>query len=891
VSEPADSPAARPARSRRARARRVGVVLLVLAGLAIAALYWLVASRGGARFTVDRLSQLLPGRLTVERVEGPVRGPLILHGVRYETERFILTIDWARLDWRLGQLRRRILDVEQLDARGVVVRILPSDEVRERELRDINLRYNVVVRALRVDDVEIFRPEQELPVVIDRLTMRTGAWRDAVRIEEIDVVSPHFDLDAEGWLRPTGDYPLDVTIAWAYRPPEDAERNLPGFAGRGTLGGTLRSLRVEQTLERPFRAAIAMTVAEPLFEPRFDGRVEVDGMDPRIFDPELPVTRATGVVNANGTGLAAFTAEGELRLATTEWGEADADFELARDGERWRFDRLTLRRPGGGPTSATLAGTLVVAKGEPLRFEGKASWEALTWPLEGGARPAVRSARGTAAGEGTVDDYTLVVDGNFAFPDVPAGRYRFTAAGDRRSLRFESLDADVLGGRVAGSGRVVWRPAVTYSFQATATGIRPHEAWPGFPAELDGGTWRLTGTGDTETMRVESLDASLLSGRVVATGNVTWEPALRYDFDATATEIRPHESWPVVPAALAGSTWHLVGAGDQQAVDLSRLHIESPTGVLEGSGRLQWEPELRWTADVRTRGMSPAVLFPEVPAQLAGGDWHLVGSGDDRRADIERISGAFLGGEVTASGDFAWEPAVSWRLTGTARGIDPAQAYPGWEGDLAVDFRTTGEQRADGPHGEVVVERTAGVLRGRALDGAGTVLLRGPDVHVDAVQARWGPGTLSLDGQIAPQLSLAFRVDDLDLDALVPEATGTLAAAGRLTGDSAAPRVDATLTGEDLAFRTYRAATLSGRAEVDLAPGGAIDPRPHRHRRRPGAAAVRHPRRGGRRHPRGAHHRHHRARPGHHPRRRGHRRAAGPAELARHLDRAHRRVA
>jgi translocation and assembly module TamB len=758
VSEPEDPPRQPPTPRRRKRLLWAAGALAALAALLVAVGAWLVSSQGGARFTVAQLSQILPGKLTVERVEGPIRGPLTLHGVHYETERFIVDIARVRLDWRLRQLRRRILDVESLDATGVVVRILPSEEVSDRKLTDINMRYNVVVRALRVDDVKIFRPGEELPVVIDTLTMRTGAWRDAVRIEDIDVISPHFDLEARGWLRPSGDYPLDVDIVWGYRPPEDAARQLPGFAGRGTLGGTLRSLRVEQLLEQPFRAEIEAVVSEPLFDPVFAGGVEFSGLDPRIFSPDLPVTSASGVLNAEGRGLAEFLAEGKLRLATLEWGEADTELRLKREAESWRFEKLTLRRPGGAPGSATFVGLVEVPEGKAPRFEGKVSWEDLTWPLTGPGEPTVRSARGTAAGEGTVDDYTLVVDGAFAFPEVPPGRYRFTAEGTRSALAVESLDAQVLGGRLAGSGRVEWEGEVSYRFQTTARGIDPHATWDVVPAGLSGGTWRLTGDGTPEGMRLESV------------------------------------------------------------------RIETPRGgVLTATGRVDWEPTFRWQADARTTALSPAVLFPDVPAELTGGDWRLVASGDDRHADVERVEGAFLGGEVIADGAFTWEPAVTWRFAGTGRGLDPAQAYPGWDGDLAVDFRTTGDERGGALHGEVVVSQAAGTLRGRPLDGSGTVLLRGEEVHLDAVKATWGPGNLALDGQIAPQLALTFAVDDLDLAAVVPEAAGILEARGRIDGSTTAPHVQATLAGENLGFGTYRAATLAGRAEVDLAEGGAVD--------------------------------------------------------------------
>ena len=760
-----DEPDERPRRSRRRRAAIWGgLALALLAVLLTVAALWLVDTGGGARFAVARVSGMLPGRLTVAEVEGPLRGPLTLRGVRYETESLIVEIDEVKLDWRLRELRRRVIDVDSLVARGVRVRMLPSEVAERRELADINLRYNVVLRSLRVEDMQVFRPGQEKPLVIDRLTLATGEWRDRVTIEDVDVVSPHFDLEASGSLLPTGDYPLELQVVWGYHPPEDVAAGRPPLAGRGTLAGTLRELRVEQRLEKPFAAQISAVLADPLYDLRFRGTAEIDGLDLRWYVADSPVTLASGTVRAEGSGVNSFRGEGKARLATVEWGEVDADFDLARDGGRWRFERLVMRQPGR-PGSANWVGTVTVAEAEaeagkeapPPALEGRLTWRQLTWPLTGGADPAVRSARGSAVIEGNLDDYMLVVDGAFAFPNVPEGTYDFTAQGDRNGMRVESLRGRVLGGRVAGSGRFRWKPAVSYTVQATGTGLQPHRTWDVVPEALAGGTWRFTGHGDEDDMVIESLRIENERGTLVATGGVGWEP---------------------------GITWH---------------------------------------TDARTTGISPATIFPQVPANLAGGDWHVVGRGTDARADLSLVEGDFLGGRVEAAGAVAWEPRLEWRFAGTGTGLDPALAYPGWPGDLAVTFRTTGEERGGEPAGEVVVERAQGILRGRPLDGHGTVRIAGEVVRLAGVEATWGPGTLSLEGQIAPQLALAYDVRQLDLDAVLPGASGVLAASGTASGELEAPRIDATLSGERLAWRTYRADSLAGRAALDLRPGGTLD--------------------------------------------------------------------
>jgi len=754
--DPGTKPVIEPPPRRRPRARRAALLsalgCAVLLALLLALATWMVASRAGARFVFARLSDLVPGELAVGTVEGPVRGPLTLRDLRYRTDRFEVAIAEVRLVWRPGELRRRLIDVGELFARGVRVRILPSEVAARRELHDIDLRYNLVVRSLLVEDVRIERPTGGRPLVIDRLTMRTGAWRDAVRIEDIDVVSPDVDLDARGWLRPRGDYPLDVQVVWAYRPPE--KKGAP-LAGRGRLHGTLRALAVEQRLEKPFAATVRGTLAEALFDPRFSGEVDLRNFEPRLYVPDSPVTRATGKVTLTDATLAAFRAAARGRIEVEGWGEMDVDGKLERAAERWHFEPLTVKRPRGAG-HLTWVGDVVLPEGKPASFTGRASWVTMTWPIDAAA-PNVWSPRGSAHAEGTVDDYNLVVDGIFAFPNVPAGRWQGTAHGDRRQLVAETLEGAVLGGRLAGSARVRWQPAIAWSVNATAHGIDPHATWPVVPATLSGGTWRIVGHGDESTMAVESL------------------------------------------------------------------RVDNSHGALLATGGFRWEPEFTWHVDATTRGISPATVFPDIPAGVAGGDWHLVGRGTDTRADFQRIEGAFLGGTVTAAGNVGWEPGTSWSLAGTAQHLDPARAYPGWPGDISGSFRTQGETVRGEVVGKVVVESASGTLRERDLVARGTVLLRGETVSLASVEGTWGPGRLALSGQISPQLALAFEVQKLDLASVNASTSGILTATGTVRGSPTAPVVDARISGERVGWGDYRTATLSGRFALDLAPGGAID--------------------------------------------------------------------
>src|SRR6185295_861644 len=87
------SPEAAPRRHRVRRALLwaaavIGVLLLA----AVALVEWSLTTRAGARFVFARASALLPGSLSAGSIEGPIRGPLTVHDLRYRTDRFEVAV-------------------------------------------------------------------------------------------------------------------------------------------------------------------------------------------------------------------------------------------------------------------------------------------------------------------------------------------------------------------------------------------------------------------------------------------------------------------------------------------------------------------------------------------------------------------------------------------------------------------------------------------------------------------------------------------------------------------------------------------------------------------------------------------------------------------------------
>src|SRR5205814_2329940 len=158
----------------------VRIALGTCAALAIAigmAAWWTVYTEGGARWGFDQLGAILPGKLDVKEIQGPLHGPLEARQITYRTEKMEVRIDRLQLVWHLGWLLRRRLEIESLHAENVRVLLgAPGETQAARDslaspLPDVNLPVNIIVRDGAVDHLQITTPASDSGFVIDRVAL------------------------------------------------------------------------------------------------------------------------------------------------------------------------------------------------------------------------------------------------------------------------------------------------------------------------------------------------------------------------------------------------------------------------------------------------------------------------------------------------------------------------------------------------------------------------------------------------------------------------------------------------------------------------------------------------------------------------------------------------
>ncbi len=282
-----------------------------------------------------------------------------------------------------------------------------------------------------------------------------------------------------------------------------------------------------------------------------------------------------------------------------------------------------------------------------------------------------------------------------------------------------------------------------------------------------------------------------------------------------------------------------------------RLHVETASGSrLDGSGDYvlddalgRFDGELAWQAlqwplqgEPQVRSQQGHLKFtgrPEAYDIVLAADLQLpgqpkakldaTGHGDLQGIKLERLMADFTPGRLQGQGEIAWRPLVDWRLQLKGEGIDPSLWAADFPGSLRLELGTTGRVDEAGIAAEVRIDQMQGQLRGYPFEALGRAALAGEVLTLEGLRVNSGPNRIEVNGTLAEQLALQWRIAAPELQGLWPGLQGSLSGEGRVDGARLTPHVQASVSGEGLTYERYRAQRLQLAADLSLADGKAFE--------------------------------------------------------------------
>jgi len=763
----------------------LAAVLLVL----VLATTWLLNTGSGRDLVLSRVAAALPpGALTWQRAEGRLGGVLVLHGLHYRSDEGLdVRVQRAELDARLRALLGRRVDVRRLWLEGVDVRLAeagdtPPDEpwTWPEELPELELPVSIEVAELGVRDLRLMAADEATLVEVSRLDA-SGRFGDArIELKRLEIDSDRGDLELRADVRSGQRYATELSGSFVL--PEVGEPGQTRAARfEAGLAGDVDALALELTGQAPGPVSLRLHLRELMSEsPRWELDLEAESVDPRLFGAEDD-TPLSAAVQASGEGL-----RGELQGRVQR---EDLALDIAPSTLAWKDDAVLLE-----PL------VLGIFEGE-VRLQGRVAFTEDTGGIDVQAlidgllirqdqQPTLR-IDGQLAVQGEPDDWG--VDGTVAFErDGEQATLRLQGTGDASRLVLSTFQADVPGGRLAGSGEVAWAPALSWTVDARLQAFDPGYFDPDFPGRIDAvvrsqGQAREDGGVDARA-EIEDIGGQLRGRALSGEASLDW----RGDRGDMAVALG------IGASRIRGSG--IVGEVLDLAFEFDPLQLQDllpeAAGVVRGDLALAGPAQ---APDIRADLRGTALRYGEHEVERLRVDGELPGEGGRGRLDAS-LDGVVLGGIVLE--------AVRAQLTGSLSDAEVAVQARGEPGAL--------ELSANAQRSEEAVSGTLLALRYAPPRGTPWALSEPADFQLGdgrsqlsraclvaatataCVEADWPErATVQARGlplsMIEPWLdedALAFHVGGaVDIDAEFREQAGVLVGEARLASEGGAVRL------------------------------------------------------------------------------------------------------
>ncbi len=491
----------RAARSvaRRALARRVAFrsTLGALALVVVVAIFawWLLTTIGGRDLLLRQIVARLPAgtTLTWQQAQGPVSGPMTLHGVRFAMPRaldstcmpdathpcatglIVFSANTIVLNPALRPLLGRRLRLNTLDISGATLELPKSTQPFTlprwpQSLPQITPPLALQADRIRIDHLKVTR--DHLPLV-DIRSARAGVdvGTGTLHVDHLDVDSNRGRFTLHGDYVPREDYRTDLVATVVLPAPGGHAVPRLGLVARGDLS----RMAIALAGNAPGEVHAGLTLRGKQ-APRWSLHARADAFDPGVLSgtPSIPIALT---LQADGNGGAA-TVQGHVVRGGFVATVPPSHITLV--DQVLQVQPLLVDTFGG---RISLRGTADLRDPHRSSLKFAVNARGLRW---GGANgtPVLRAdADFGIAGK---PDAWSAVGTTTLLRGAQAATLRFDGRGNSEQVAIQSLRATTPGGVLQASGNVRWSPGLAWTLDTTLSRFDLGYLFAGWDGAIDG---------------------------------------------------------------------------------------------------------------------------------------------------------------------------------------------------------------------------------------------------------------------------------------------------------------------------------------------------------------------------------------------------------------------
>lgn len=699
--------------------------MLLLATLVVAALYWLLTTIAGRDFLLGRIRGLLPAgsELSWRSAEGPVSGPMTLHGVHFVyrgcpdadgkpvsypdckmPQVTTFTADTVTIRPMLQPLLGRKLRLDSIAVSSATLDLPKSEKPFElprwpQSLPQVGTPLPIRFDAIAIDHLAVTR------VGVPLVDVRSA--RGALEVEEghlradrLVVLTDRGDFNVQGEYAPADHYRMNLIASALMPAPLGRTRPALGLAAIGDL--TRMDVALSGNAPAPLYAHLTLKDGER--DPVWMLRANTQDLDPGLLmgtaEPSTPLSFD-------------LVADGEKGNANVQGRIERGDLHAVIQPSRLSIANQVLElKPVvidvyGGRINATGRGDF----GD--HGNGRFDFAVVARGLRWGQGSDAIGASADFKFNGITSKWNAVGTGVLVRGKDTA-QVAFDGIGDGGGITFNALRATMPQGRLDANGRFGWAPALNWKADATLAGFDPGYFLTDWKGALNGRI-ATTGNGRKDGRIDIVLDAQQLGGTLRGRA-IAGRAKVNLRTAATAKDVM--EFGGDVALTLGGSRIDATGRVDRAfAVDarLSPLRLDdllpNAAGTLTGTLKITGPrngPDI--DADLSGTGLrygnyraAALVARGRLPWSNGSGDLHVTGTGIDAGMAFDRLDAHATGamerlaltanasggmGQVAITGN-ALKQGNDWRGTLSSLHLAPTKGAA-WQLQSAAQFAQHG---------------------------------------------------------------------------------------------------------------------------------------------------------------------------------------------------------
>ncbi|MEQ1544689.1 translocation/assembly module TamB domain-containing protein [Methyloglobulus sp.] len=250
-------------------------LLLVLALVIPIAVIGLFSNETGSRWLLQGIFSSLPGKVSVENIQGRLLDRIALTGLSYKSDTEIVTIKNIDLSWQPSQIFSGTLKIVDLTINGLNISISITKTKEEKEPTNmdagINLPIQLDIGKILVTDVH-FTSDGQLQT-LDKLQLSVKTEGNKFKLLSLTINSDKVNATANGTVSLVKAFPLSLQAEWRV----NADKN-GVWQGSTTIRGDLYKLLFDNQLASPFKLDLKGHVEDVFKTPRLKAQGNWQGL-------------------------------------------------------------------------------------------------------------------------------------------------------------------------------------------------------------------------------------------------------------------------------------------------------------------------------------------------------------------------------------------------------------------------------------------------------------------------------------------------------------------------------------------------------------------------------------------------------------------------------------